>query len=106
MSAKNRDKYGRWRSVTIAFRVTPQENELLNRMVKLSGLTKQDYITSNMLKHDIVVIGNPKVFKALSDEMDLIHEELVHIQSAGEMTSELIDILKMTCDVYTGMKGE
>ena len=45
MSEKNRDDKNRWRNVTIAFRMSPKENEELNNRVKLSDFrTKQDYI--------------------------------------------------------------
>lgn len=43
MSAKNRDEHNRWRNITVGFRVSPEENELLNRAVALSGLPKQEY---------------------------------------------------------------
>ena len=45
MSAKNRDNHYRWRNRTVAFRVSPEEDKLIERFVKLSRLTKQDYIT-------------------------------------------------------------
>ena len=49
MSEKNRDDKNRWRNVTIAFRMSPEENEELNNRVKLSGFrTKQDYILSRV----------------------------------------------------------
>lgn len=44
MSDKVLDRHGRWRSLTIAFRISPEENAELNERVKLSGLTKQEYI--------------------------------------------------------------
>lgn len=44
MSAKNLDSKGRFRSRTIGFRVSPEEEKLINSAVALSGLTKQDYI--------------------------------------------------------------
>jgi len=106
MSRKNKDKYNRWRNVTIAFRVTEEENALLNRMVKISGLTKQEYITSNMLKRDIVVYGNPKVYKALKNEMINIYQELSRIQNIGEIYDELLEVIQMVCDVVKGMKEE
>ena len=34
------DTKGRWRSLTMAFRMSPEENADLNTRVKLSGLTK------------------------------------------------------------------
>ena len=40
MSAKNRDNKNRWRNITVGFRVSPEENELINKAVALSGLAK------------------------------------------------------------------
>ena len=36
MSAKNRDRCNRWRSKTVSFRVSLEENEQLNTFVKAS----------------------------------------------------------------------
>ena len=69
MSLKNRDEHNRWRNKTIAFRVSPEENEQIERYVKLSGLTKQDYIIARLLKFEITVQGNPKVYKAMKQEL-------------------------------------
>ena len=44
MSAKNLDKHNRWRNKTVAFRVSPEEDTQIETAVKLTGLTKQDYI--------------------------------------------------------------
>ena len=46
MSAKNLDNYNRWRNRQVAFRLSPEEADLLDTYVRLSGLTKQDYIRS------------------------------------------------------------
>ena len=43
---KSLDYKGRWRNHTVAFRVSDEEAKLLNDLVALSGLTKQDYIGS------------------------------------------------------------
>ena len=40
MSAKNTDMKGRWRNVTIAFRVTPEEAAKIDMLAKTSGLLK------------------------------------------------------------------
>ena len=45
MSEKNMDSKNRWRNVTIAFRMSPEENEELDLRVKLCGYqTRQEYI--------------------------------------------------------------
>lgn len=49
MSAKNMDNHNRWRNITVAFRVSPEEDQQIEMAVKLTGLTKQDYITRRLL---------------------------------------------------------
>ena len=69
MSAKNLDSKGRFRARTIGFRVSPEEDQLINSAVALSGLTKQDYIIARLLKFEITVQGNPRVYKAMKQEL-------------------------------------
>ena len=64
MSVKNLDRHNRWRNKTVAFRVSPDEDREIETAVRLSGLTKQDYITRRLLCRDVVVQGNPRVYKA------------------------------------------
>ena len=59
MSVKNLDRHNRWRNKTVAFRVSPDEDREIETAVRLSGLTKQDYITRRLLCRDVVVQGNP-----------------------------------------------
>lgn len=40
MSTKNNDNHNRFRAQTIAFRVSSEEEKLINSAVALSGLTK------------------------------------------------------------------
>lgn len=56
MSAKNRDNKNRWRNITVGFRVSPEENELINKAVALSGLPKQEYCYRRCLNQDVVAI--------------------------------------------------
>lgn len=49
MSLKNMDNKNRWRSKTVGFRVSPEEDAQIETAVRLSGLTKQDYITRRLL---------------------------------------------------------
>ena len=106
MSAKNLDNYNRWRSKTIGFRVSPEENEQIEIAVRLSGLTKQDYITRRLLNRDIVVQGNPRVYKALRDQLAAVLGELRRIEAGAGVDDELlatIDLITMTMD---GMKED
>lgn len=83
MSLKNRDEHNRWRSKTVAFRVSPEEDAQIERYVQLSGLTKQDYITRRLTHKDVVVYGNPRVFKALRNQLAEVLLELQRIETGG-----------------------
>ena len=106
MSLKNRDEHNRWRNKTIAFRVSPEENEQLETFVKLSGLTKQDYITRRMLAQDVVVQGNPRVYKALRDQLATVLDELRRIESGEGVDDELLDVIEMIAVILGGMKED
>ena len=106
MSLKNCDNKNRWLSKTIGFRVSPEEDEQINRYVKLSGLTKQDYITRRLTHKDVVVQGNPRVFKALRNKLAEVLWELQRIETGGAVNDELLDLIEMISDILGGMKEE
>ena len=106
MSLKNRDEHNRWRNKTIAFRVSPEENEQIERYVKLSGLTKQDYIIRRLTHKDVVVQGNPRVFKALRNQLAEVLLELQRIETGDIANDELLDLIEMIADILGGMKEE
>ena len=106
MSAKNLDAQGRFRSVTVGFRVSPEEGDLLDRMVALSGLTKQDYILNRLLNREIIVQGNPRVFKALKHQLAALLHELKRLEHGGEVTDEMFAVIAQIAAVMDGMKEE
>ena len=106
MSAKNLDNHNRWRNKTVAFRVSPEEDEQLEIAVRLSGLTKQDYITRRLTHKDVVVQGNPRVFKALRNRLAEVLAELQRIETGGVANDELRDLIEMIVDILGGMKEE
>ncbi len=106
MSAKNLDNHNRWRNKTIAFRVSPEENEQIEIAVKLSGLTKQDYITRRLMERDVVVQGNPRVYKALRDQLSAILDELRRIENGAQIDDELLETINLIAEIMSGMKEE
>ena len=106
MSLKNRDEHNRWRNHTVGFRVSPEENELLNRVVALSGLPKQEYCYRRCMNRDVVVQGNPRVFKALRNQLVDVLTELQRIEAGSEVNDELLDLIEMIADILGGLKEE
>lgn len=100
------DKKGRWRNKVVAFRVSPEEDELLETKVRLSGLTKQDYIISRLLEKEITVVGNPRVYKALRNQMESIYEELRRIAAGETVDDELLETLQLVAITLNEMKED
>ncbi|MBE7059639.1 MAG: hypothetical protein E7389_02315 [Ruminococcaceae bacterium] len=106
MSAKNVDRHNRFRSITVGFRVSPEENEHLNIAVALSGLPKQEYCYRRCMSRDIVVQGNPKVYIALKKQLVLIYEELKRIEKFNDISDELTEDISLIAEILYGMKEE
>ena len=103
---KSLDCKGRWRNKTVAFRVSEEEAKLIDTQVALSGLTKQDYIIRRLQCRDVVVQGNPRVYKALRNQMADIYEELKRLERCSEANDELLYTIQMIAKIMNGLKGE
>ena len=106
MSVKNRDNKNRWRNITVGFRVSPEENELINKAVALSGLPKQEYCYRRCLNQEIVVQGNPRVYKALRTELAEVLTELKRIEVGNSVDEELMNVIELISIILGGLKGE
>ena len=106
MSSKSRDEHNRWRNITVGFRVSPEENEQLNEAVALSGLPKQEYCYRRCLNQDVVVQGNPRVFKALKTELAAVLTELKRIEAGNSVDEELLNVIELIAVILGGLKGE
>ena len=103
---KNLDSKGRWRNKTVAFRVSPEEAKQSDACVRLSGLSKQDYITKRLTCREVVVQGNPKVYKALRNQMTEIYGELKRLEKCSDENEELLSTLRLVAEILNGLKGE
>ena len=106
MSAKNLDSHNRWRNKTVAFRVSLEENAQIETAVRLTDLTKQDYIIRRLLNRDVVVQGNPRVYKALRDQFAAVLDELRRIEAGANVSDELLDTINMIAVIMDGMKED
>ena len=104
MTAKNRDEHNRWRNRQVAFRLSQEEAEQLDIAVSLSGLTKQDYIIQCLLNRKVVIQGNPRVYKALRNQLGAVLAELQRIEAGAELSPELVDTIRMITTIMGGMK--
>ncbi len=103
MSAKNCDNHNRFRDRTIGFRVSSEEEQQINTVVELSGMTKQDYIVSKLLDRTIYVQGNCKVHRAVYDKLTEVLSELRRIESSNEMGDELIANIELIASIVDSL---
>lgn len=105
MSAKNLDKQNRFRSITVGFRVSPEEQDELNRAVAMSGLPKQEYCYRKCMERDVVVQPNPRVYKALKTQMEAILAELERIATGDMVSNDLLSTINLIAVTMHGLKG-
>ena len=101
---KNTDRKGRLRSKISSFRMSPEENEQLDAFVKMSGLTKQDYIISRVLQRDIVVQGSPRTYKALKGQLTAVLEKLEQRDDLKDY-DETLAVIEQINETLRGFKN-
>ena len=106
MSVRVYDGQGRWRNKTVAFRISPEEDAQLEAAVAMSGLTKQDYIIRRLQCRDVVVHGNPRVYKALRNQLAAVLEELRRIAAGEKINEDLMDTIDMIAGIMDGLKED
>ena len=79
---------------------------MIETAVRLSGLTKQDYITRRLLDRAVVVQGNPRVYKALRDQLAAVLGELRRIEAGGGVGDELLATIDLISMTLGGMKED
>lgn len=105
MSLKVCDGKGRWRNKTVAFRMSSEEAEQLDILAGLSGLTKQDYLIRKVLDREISIQPNPRVFKALRNQLVSVLVELRRLESVSVKNDELLDVILYIAEILDGIKG-
>ena len=106
MSAKNVDRHNRFRSITVGFRVSPEENEQLNLAVALSGLPKQEYCYWKCMNRDITVTPNPRIFKMMTVHITAILKELQQLGEGENPSQELLEDIALITKMLNDMKEE
>ena len=100
MSEKNRDNKNRWRNVTIAFRMSPEENEELDLRVKLCGYqTRQEYIIESVLHQKVTAVGNPLMLVQFRKQLRGIEEELKRLTILEDADEELFTPIRTMLEI-------
>lgn len=86
--------------------MSPEEAAQLDILAKLSGLTKQDYLIRRVLAKEVIINGNPRVYKALRKQLDSVLLELRRLERLSEENDELISLVRYIAEILNGIKGD
>lgn len=105
MSERNNDRSGRWRNKTVAFRMSEEEAAQLDMLVSISGLTKQEYITSKLLNREVRVIPSSRIQLNLQSTMRQLLDRLSSSDQTA-LTQEVQESIVTLIDVLASLGGE
>lgn len=105
MSERNNDRSGRWRNKTIAFRMSEEEAAQLDMLVSISGLTKQDYVTSKLLNREVRVIPSSRIQLNLQSTMRQLLDSLSSTGQAA-LTQEVQESIVTLIGVLASLGEE
>ena len=100
------DKRGRKRNQNVTVRLSPEENVQLMKEAGLAGMTRQEYIIQRVMDKKVVVLGNPRVYKALKDQFAAVLGELRRVEAGTGVDPDLMDTIRMMTAIMGGMKED
>lgn len=106
MSEKSLDPQGRMRSKTIAFRMSPEEADLLQRYADMSGMTKQDHLISRVLQRDVTVIPSKRMQLYMEENMLYVFKELRRLDAGRVLSHDLSELVRMLAGIFAALGGE
>lgn len=96
---RNNDHLGRWRNVVVAFRVSKGEADMINRLVEVSGMSKQDYIIARLTNREVIVEGSIRTFHGIKNQLAYVLEELKRIKKLNPEHEELIELMEVIAEI-------
>ncbi len=104
-----KNEKNRKRNVILNFRVTPEEKELIEARIRLSGLSKETFFIESCMYQKIFVKGNIKTFDAIRKSLDSIMDKISNMdypkEEVGQALLEFRTILELIDNIYKKTRG-
>lgn len=98
--------YRRKRTISKAFRVSPEENERIELLSKAAGVTQQEYIMTKLEDKEFTIVPNIRTYKMLRDEMRAVYQELSRLRECSEMDEVLVAKVDLLAELFIGVAGK
>ena len=103
---KKKNEKNRKRSVIVNFRVTPEEKQLIDERIALSGLPRAEFFIQSCMYQKVITFGNVKTFDGIKKKLVAIDEHLQAVEKSEEMDLEILESLRMILEMLTGLERE
>ena len=103
---KKKNEKNRKRSVIVNFRVTPEEKQLIDERIALSGLPRAEFFIQSCMQQKVITFGNVKTFDAIRKKLLVIDEHLQAVQKSEELDLEILESLRMILEMLVGLERE
>ncbi len=103
---KKKVKKNRVRNTIMNFRVSPQEKELIDARIALSGLARAEFFISSCLYQEINVRGNVKTFGDIKAKLDAIAGAIDTNCNLSELEPETRESLRIILEILNSFYGK
>ena len=106
VTPKKKNEKNRKRSVIVNFRVTPEEKQLIDERIALSGLPRAEFFIESCMYQKVITFGNVKTFDGIKKKLVAIDEHLQAVEKSEEMDLEILESLRMILEMLAGLERE
>ena len=104
VTPKKKNEKNRKRSVIVNFRVTPEEKQLIDERIALSGLPRAEFFIQSCMYQKVITFGNVKTFDAIRKKLLVIDEHLQAVEKSEELDLKILESLRMILEMFAGLE--
>lgn len=104
--SKKKNEKNRKRNKIVNFRVSPEEKQLLDDRIVLSGLTRAEFFIQSCLHQKVITFGNVKTFDVIKKKLAVVDKHLQEITKSEELDLEILESLRMILEILDGLEKE
>lgn len=93
----------RKRTISKAFRCSPEESHRIELLAKAAGVTQQEYIMAKIEDKGFTIVPDVRTYKMLRNEMRAVASELSRLRNTGNLGGELEARVILLCDLFLGV---
>lgn len=104
VTPKKKNEKNRKKSVIVNFRVTPEEKQLIDERIALSGLPRAEFFIQSCMYQKVITFGNVKTFDGIKKKLLVIDEHLQAVEKSEELDLKTLESLRMILEMFVGLE--